>query len=544
MAQERIGYYGKFTPTSLDTSAADKMRALAGLGETVANTALAIGKPIAAREGAKEGAKAAQDAITIDPATGETVFGEMQERKFGYGAQAFTTTFDNAYQSAYSTDVRTNAARIATESDGSVATFDAKIKGYFEGMKGGSNIPPELRAGADVIAGSYRTQIAAKEAQTVLDNAETDRVIGIETAANDAFKFIQDGSNEAAELSIAQVRNSYQAGIDNEDYTAEEGRVLLESFDNQITIAQGRRALSTTVESQGYIAGLDYISSVEANLPESMSVKEREAYVNVLTADLSQTQNLADARQTELTANRKIRQAGNASSLFVQVLEGSANLDDIMTAARTNQITFTQAQSLETQFKTTGAGSDDPITISEINNLMRTSPDKALKQISDAAGSSLLSRKTALALTKTIQNDQDSGGLLKTSKATRFSKHLYESIVVKNPMGVPDIDSQKNASQMQVVYDSRVSAGENPAVVANELIAANRQRVDPSEYTQGFKTVNDALENLTILRATPDHPLSDPDTYNTEYYKIKDYFNNIGVYESFKSDYDDTMKGL
>ena len=544
MAQEKIGYYGKFTPTSLDTSAADKMRALAGLGETVSNTALAIGKPIAIRESAKAGAKAAQDAITIDPATGETVFGEMQERKFGYGAQAFTTTFDNAYQSAYSTDVRTNAARIATESDGSVATFDAKIKGYFEGMKGGSNIPPELRAGADVIAGSYRTQIAAKEAQTVLDNAEKDRVIGIETAANDAFKFIQDGSNEAAELSKAQVRNSYQAGIDNEDYTAEEGRVLLEEFDNQVLMAQGRRTLDTTVESQGYIAGLDYISSIEESLPESMSVKEREAYINVLTTDLNRTQNLADARQSELAANLKIRQSGNAQGIFVGILEGTATLGDITQAARSNQISFSQLQSLETQFNTTGGGFDNAGFLNEINELMRTDPTGASKIIQSSAGSSLLSKNTALSLMKTIQQDQDSGGRLQTNEAKRFSKHLYESIIVRGVMGAVDQDAQVNAAQMQVVYDSRVSAGENPAVVANELIAANRQRVDPSEYTQGFKTVDDALENLIKLKATPDHPLSQTDYYNAEYYKIRDYFNNIGVYESFKSDYDDTMKGL
>ena len=544
MAQERIGYYGKLTPTSLDTSAADKMRALAGLGETVANTALAIGKPIAVREGAKKGAIAAQDAITIDPATGETVFGEMQEKKFGYGAQAFTATFDNAYQSAYSTDVRTNAARIATESDGSVATFDAKIKGYFEGMKGGSNIPPELRAGADVIAGSYRTQIAAKEAQTVLDNAETDRVIGIETAANDAFKFIQDGSNEAAELSIAQVRNSYQAGIDNEDYTAEEGRVLLEEFDNQVLMAQGRRTLDTTVESQGYIAGLDYISSIEESLPESMSVKEREAYINVLTTDLSRTQNLADARQTEMTANLKIRQAGNAASIFVKILEGSGTLNDITQAARSNQITFSQLQSLETQFNTTGGGFDNAGFLNEINELMRTDPTGASEIIQSSAGSSLLSKNTALSLIKTIQQDQDSGGLLKTSAAKTFSKHLYESIVVRGPMGMPDLDSQVNATQMQVVYNNRVSAGENPAIVAKELIAANRQRKEPSEYTKGFKTFDDALGSMDELKATPNHPLSDPDTYNTEFYKLKDYFDNIGAYDSFKSDYDDIMKGL
>jgi len=544
MAQEKIGYYGKFTPTSLDTSAADKMRALAGLGETVSNTALAIGKPIAIRESAKAGAKAAQDAITIDPATGETVFGEMQERKFGYGAQAFTTTFDNAYQSAYSTDVRTNAARIATESDGSVATFDAKIKGYFEGMKGGSNIPPELRAGADVIAGSYRTQIAAKEAQTVLDNAEKDRVIGIETAANDAFKFIQDGSNEAAELSKAQVRNSYQAGIDNEDYTAEEGRVLLEEFDNQVLMAQGRRTLDTTVESQGYIAGLDYISSIEESLPESMSVKEREAYINVLTTDLNRTQNLADARQSELAANLKIRQSGNAQGIFVGILEGTATLGDITQAARSNQISFSQLQSLETQFNTTGGGFDNAGFLNEINELMRTDPTGASKIIQSSAGSSLLSKNTALSLMKTIQQDQDSGGRLQTNEAKTFSKHLYESIIVRGVMGAVDQDAQVNASQMQVVYNNRVSAGENPAIVAKELIAANRQRKEPSKYTKGFKTFDDALGSMDELKATPNHPLSDPDTYNTEFYKLEDYFNNISAYDSFKSDYDDIMKGL
>ena len=40
--QQRIGFYGKFTPTALDTSEADKMRALAGLGQTIADTSLSI----------------------------------------------------------------------------------------------------------------------------------------------------------------------------------------------------------------------------------------------------------------------------------------------------------------------------------------------------------------------------------------------------------------------------------------------------------------------------------------------------------------------
>ena len=104
MAQERIGYYGKFTPTSLDTSAADKMRALAGLGETVANTALAIGKPIAVREGAKKGAIAAQDARSVDEA-GNITYAPVKKRVFGYGAEAQNQAMASTYKSMVALDV-------------------------------------------------------------------------------------------------------------------------------------------------------------------------------------------------------------------------------------------------------------------------------------------------------------------------------------------------------------------------------------------------------------------------------------------------------
>ena len=81
-------------------------------------------------------------------------------------------------------------------------------------------------------------------------------------------------------------------------------------------------------------------------------------------------------------------------------------------------------------------------------------------------------------------------------------------------------------------------------MLLRSLIAANRQRKEPSKYTKGFKTFDDALGSMDELKATPNHPLSDPDTYNTEFYKLEDYFNNISAYDSFKSDYDDIMKGL
>jgi hypothetical protein len=41
--QQPIGFYGKFQPTGVDNSAAQRMQALAGLGETVAGLAKQFG---------------------------------------------------------------------------------------------------------------------------------------------------------------------------------------------------------------------------------------------------------------------------------------------------------------------------------------------------------------------------------------------------------------------------------------------------------------------------------------------------------------------
>ena len=51
--QQRIGIYGKFTAPALDTSESDKMRALAGLGQTVGKIAMDVARPAAAAKGGK-----------------------------------------------------------------------------------------------------------------------------------------------------------------------------------------------------------------------------------------------------------------------------------------------------------------------------------------------------------------------------------------------------------------------------------------------------------------------------------------------------------
>ncbi len=61
--QQPIGFYGKFQPTGVDDSAAQRMQALAGLGETVAGVAEKFGIAKANELAPEEGRKAAEKAL-------------------------------------------------------------------------------------------------------------------------------------------------------------------------------------------------------------------------------------------------------------------------------------------------------------------------------------------------------------------------------------------------------------------------------------------------------------------------------------------------
>ena len=155
MAQERIGYYGKFTPTSLDTSGADKMRALAGLGATVADTALAIGKPIAVKEGAKKGVKAAEEARTVD-ASDNITYAPVKEKVFGFGADAQNQAMASTYKSMVALDVDDKFAELGITYKDDAVGFEAKATAYMKGLVG--SVPEQIKLDMQNYTAQYYRQ--------------------------------------------------------------------------------------------------------------------------------------------------------------------------------------------------------------------------------------------------------------------------------------------------------------------------------------------------------------------------------------------------
>jgi hypothetical protein len=192
--QERIGFYGKFTPTALDTSEADKMRALAGLGQQMRETTMAIGVPIIEAKRAEEGVQAAQEALETG---GELEM--MSAAKFGgnqYNAAAMST-----YKTGIMEDINAGLSDIATQNPDSIEDFTAKSKGFYDGIKG--SVPLELQEGVEKYFGTVSRQQGAsvlKAQQKIeLDQSKASWAVQKSLHENTILNLISSGDMEGAQ---------------------------------------------------------------------------------------------------------------------------------------------------------------------------------------------------------------------------------------------------------------------------------------------------------------------------------------------------------
>ena len=131
MAQKRIEYYGKFTPTGVDTSQAKRLQALSGLAESVSDIAFEVGGRIQKR-------KAIEDASTEALKAAEE--GRSPEIKEGLLSaisiydQAFNQTVETAYMNEVTSDIRSAVDRFNVEADGDFEQFATNANQYFQGL--------------------------------------------------------------------------------------------------------------------------------------------------------------------------------------------------------------------------------------------------------------------------------------------------------------------------------------------------------------------------------------------------------------------------
>ncbi len=208
--QQRIGFYGKFTPTTLDTSEADKMRALAGLGQTIADTSLSIAKPMVTAKRAEQGAQAVEEgAGKIDPQTGEVLEApEMASYKIGSAQynqaaqQALAVKGKkaaNAYLTSLNTEIRDTIENAAVEHAEDPVAFQNAIDVYKKSTLGTINDVEIQARVADSIAGrALGHQLKIQDSYDIAeDKRNTDsHLTGLEGSVTSVLQMVDSGVGE------------------------------------------------------------------------------------------------------------------------------------------------------------------------------------------------------------------------------------------------------------------------------------------------------------------------------------------------------------
>lgn len=194
-----IGYYGQFTPTGVDESAARRYRALAGIAEDVGQMAFKIGASKAQEAGKRAGAIAGEKAVEegIEP-----------EKKEGFlsSLSIYDQSYNNAMESAYlagiTTDAKLGLERLATENPDDSQMFKERADQYVSGIIGG--VPEEYRDLVESTINNYANQagnsVYKNEIARNRNEAESAIQLAINLHRDEAAKNARDGDEAQALL--------------------------------------------------------------------------------------------------------------------------------------------------------------------------------------------------------------------------------------------------------------------------------------------------------------------------------------------------------
>jgi hypothetical protein len=305
--QTRIGFTGKFTPTGVDQTAGAKMRALAGLGQTIGDTAMAIGRPMIEAEAAEKGVQAAQEALE----TGSDIE-MMSAAKFGgnqYNAAAMST-----YKTGIMEDINVGLSNIATENPSSIEDFTAKSKGLYDGLKG--SVPLELQESVEKYFGTVSRQQGAsvlKAQQKIeLDQSKASWAVQKSLHENTMLNLIANGKmDEAQDLQNDFNTNTaplfLASGATDQEELATYGLKL--EFDSKVAQVNGGaqqiiddESLSVAQKKQ---KAKDYVDAFDdANLaeftPEEKKTARKELVSLFEDAEKARITELKEARLVDL----------------------------------------------------------------------------------------------------------------------------------------------------------------------------------------------------------------------------------------------------
>jgi hypothetical protein len=320
MAIKRIDYYGRFEPTPVDESTARRFQALAGLADTVSETALRIGER-ALEKRAVKAEKAGIEAGAL--AVGEAVkTGNLELRS---GGTIYDESYNDALESAYlaqvSTDAKNEFTKLIAQAPDDTAAFNTLAEKAIAGIKTG--VDPRYVDVIDSTLNNYlataQTKVFAAEQAKNRRIANEARLEAIQSASVRAASLSREGNRQDAMAEVMEAEVTIDSMVATGDLSAEKAGELKRANRREVLEQDYKFQLDQKVEAEGYSAAFQALDKFERD--KDFTPDEWAAFKSNAATELSRAKSIQDASQVaqEKQTQKAITDFENAVSLGVDV---------------------------------------------------------------------------------------------------------------------------------------------------------------------------------------------------------------------------------
>ena len=324
MAIKPLEFYGRFQPRAVDTSQAESMRALAGLGRATQKLAVDYARTKREDEAEAEAVKAAEAARTVDKKTGEVTYAPVEKRSaYKFGAAQYNVALNNALTSQRDQDSRQKIFDLATEYKDDPNGFLENANAYMDGVLNASPIEdqPKLR---NTI--TQRIQTAYSPLQRNYDSATQKKAVGIHANNIESGYASLDrlvALNEDYAVEYQSILESMQARADiDESYDYQASVALL---DKSIAKTELNRDILNIADTNVSDAYKELLFN-EKKIPKNFSAEEWSKTLDAIRIDLNaKAANIKNAKIVDEQAEREFAQ-GVVASVSMNMEVSDANL--------------------------------------------------------------------------------------------------------------------------------------------------------------------------------------------------------------------------
>lgn len=288
MAQKRIEYYGKFTPTGVDTSQAKRLQALSGLAEQVGDIAFDIGAKIQTERGQEAGVASGMEAAQE---------GQAPETKEGFlsAISIYDQAYNKAAVNAYSSGIRVDGKKKLFEleekyaADPDPVAFQSDFNGYMKGVTQGlpEDIAADLRLRLTEDAMRVQGRLADSQRARQFDLAAANLNEELTVLADEQARAARKGDDTRVQELQLQIENIGAENVDILDpaayskFTSEqEDRLIVQSnlgqLDRAILENEEDLSLQERIENGKQMLATVTASPIEGLTPEQQSKLESQ----------------------------------------------------------------------------------------------------------------------------------------------------------------------------------------------------------------------------------------------------------------------------